>query len=525
MRLDIAGWEKVLAGLVIVWLLVLHLYCFSSAGALWRDEANSVQQAQLPGWTNVWESLKFDSFPALYPSFLRLWCIWTWGCHDGGLRLLGLLVGLCILGSLWIAGRRAGGGVPMVCLVLIAADPVFISECDSIRPYGIGILFLLWTFTIFADYLVRPSVVSLAGGCLAAVLAVQSGYVNALFVAVLSLCAAAVAAWQGERRGLWLYGLPGFAAAVSLIPYIRVLGEAQGWASMLHSRIEWASFFQGYVKAHTTFYVLVWTGFCLLALLSIVGHWQDRADTRIFHRPVAAFVLSAALGSLLVQTLFLEVVGVPPFPRYFLPAALLLALALEALLARARPAVRVLACAAALLVTMAPTWSWLAQRHTNVDLVAAVLEQRAGANDLVVISPWFLHTSFQRYYLGGTEWITVPALDRYPMMRYDLIKNAISHPGADVLLERRLEDILTRRGAIWFVSQRVWTNLDRLEAPERPGTVAAPNGAAYVRFRSYWERDIEYRLRACCRRTDVPLPAAGRVWDEEDLMLTRWEPR
>ncbi len=519
------GWEKALAGFVIAWLLLLHLCCFSSAGALWRDEANSVQQSQLPGWAGVWNSLRFDSFPALYPSLLRLWCSSEWGRTDHGLRFLGLLTGLCILCSLWIAGRRAGGRMPLVSLILFAADPILVSEGDSIRPYGISILFLIWTFVFFMEYLTKPAALVLAGASLAAVLAVQSGYANAPFVAVLSLCAAGVALRQGERRGLWFFFVPGFAAAVSLIPYARVLHQAQGWAAILHSNIDWNSFFESYLRAHSTVYPLVWAGFSLLAMALLVGHWRDRPGTRLLQRPLTVFVLWTALASSVVQILFVEVIGVPPFPRYFLPGALLVALACEALLAPARPAIRVLAVSTALLVTAAPTWSWLTQRHTNVDSVAAVLEREAGPEDLVVISPWFLHPSFQRYYRGGTEWITVPELDHFPMMRYDLVKNAILYPDASDRLELQLRNALAREGAIWFVSQRVWTNLDRREAPERPPVPVAPDGADYVRFRSYWERDIEYRLRACCRRIDVPVSAVGRVCDEEDLVLTRWERR
>ena len=141
-----------------------------------------------------------------------------------------------------------------------------------------------------------------------------------------------------------------------------------------------------------------------------------------------------------------------------------------------------------------------------------------------MISPWFLHTSFQRYYGGAVEWCTVPNLDPYPMMRYDLVRDAIIRGDSLHSVGHRINGALDRGGVIWFIAQRAWVHLDRREAPEPPPKVDIPRGQDYARFRSYWERDVEFRLAGCCRVAEAGPPPHCRVWEEEDLILTRWSP-
>ena len=522
MRLEGRVCEKAPVVLVLSWIVLLHLWCFYSAGALWRDESNSILQARLPRWEMIWASLEFDSFPILYPAALRLWSALPLGCGDLSLRLFGLCTGLVVLASIWVIGRLTSGHVPLICFALVAADPVLISEGDSIRPYGISMLCLLWAFGFFTRYVSRPSALSLSYAALASVLAVQASYINALFIGVFCMCAALIAARRDTRSDNWKVFLPGLAAAVSLLPYTKTLRNGSTWASLLHSRIDWYSFLQRYLKAHSPVYLTIWLVSVLFIVFMIFKGRRDQRGRQGPRSTTTAYTILTAVVCAIVLTLFVEATGVPPFPRYFLPGAILLALALESVIADVRPGAKGIVTVAALLVAAVPTWNWLSQRHTNMDRVTAVIEQSARPGDLIVISPWFLHTSFQRYYGGAVEWCTVPDLDRYPMMRYDLVKNAIIRGGSQEKVSQRLHAALDRGGAVWFIAQRAWVQLDRHEAPEPLPRVSVPRGQDYVSFRSYWERDIEFRLRACCQGVEAGLPHRGQAWEEEDLILTRW---
>src|SRR6266545_2090366 len=93
--------DRGLATLLTIWAVILHAAFFVSAGALWRDEANSIQQACPPGFEDVWRSLGYDSFPILYPALLRIWSSHLWTASDVGLRLLGFIAGLANLATFW----------------------------------------------------------------------------------------------------------------------------------------------------------------------------------------------------------------------------------------------------------------------------------------------------------------------------------------------------------------------------------------------------------------------------------------
>ncbi len=154
--------------------------------------------------------------------------------------------------------------------------------------------------------------------------------------------------------------------------------------------------------------------------------------------------------------------------------------------------------------------------------LSAVLNREVSDKDLVLISPWFLHPSFQRYYRGGAAWATVPVLAHHPMMRYDLVKEAILQPEDSGGVQAKISAALERRGKIWLVSQRPWTSLNRMEAPEPPPVPRRPTGEDYIRYRSYWEREAEFRLRQGLVAETVEFGSSGRTWREEDLLLTRW---
>src|SRR5438477_6895762 len=82
----------------------LHLVFFKNAGALWRDEINSVNIATLSSISDVWKHIEFDSFPIFWLVVLRAWSVLT-GASDFFYRLLGLGIGITVLTALWFNAR------------------------------------------------------------------------------------------------------------------------------------------------------------------------------------------------------------------------------------------------------------------------------------------------------------------------------------------------------------------------------------------------------------------------------------
>src|ERR1700690_164475 len=84
-----------MATLLGVWLHVVYL---THAGALWRDEAGGGQLANLTDLSLKWRVGR-DSFPVFFFALVRVWSALGLGGSDFGLRFLGLLIGLGVLGA------------------------------------------------------------------------------------------------------------------------------------------------------------------------------------------------------------------------------------------------------------------------------------------------------------------------------------------------------------------------------------------------------------------------------------------
>ncbi len=515
--------EKLIAVALLSWAALLNLRFFVSAGPLWRDEANSVSQACLPGWSRVLDSLQYDSFPILYPGILRAWTSVFSPGSDLALRTMGLLTGLALLISICLVCRLFGSRTPVVVLVLVGVDPIMISEACSIRPYGLTLVALLWAFASHGMCLTRPSWRWLLVASLSSVAAVQLSYSSAFFVAAFGLAAAGSAAWQGNLRLASRLTIPGAIAALTLLPYLPVLERAGSWVVLLHYRVDWTQFFAAYVKEHTVVQLLAWIIF--LALACFAFSFRSRGGVTSQSGVAAArYAVSAAILGLVFQVLLVQFMEVPPFPRYFLPMLLFVGIALQLVLERRPHPTHAAFVILALLLTAWPGWTWLGLRRTNMDQVAQVLGREVRHGDLVVLSPWFLHPGFQRYYAGSADWITVPQLPPSPITRYDLFMKAMFRDDPVGGLSSRLSQTLGKGGRVWLLHQEIGYVPERGHPPEAPSQPSTVSGEDYVRYRSYWEREIWFLLRSCCRPQEFPVSGSRRVWEEERLQLTLWHP-
>ena len=104
----------------------------SRAGALWRDEVNTLQLAAWPSVREICDALQYDSFPVLSSLALpRLGSQPAGDETDFGLRAFGFTVGIAILAALWLDARLKGISVPLLSMPLFALSPAG----DSIRRF------------------------------------------------------------------------------------------------------------------------------------------------------------------------------------------------------------------------------------------------------------------------------------------------------------------------------------------------------------------------------------------------------
>jgi hypothetical protein len=132
------------------------------------------------------------------------------------------------------------------------------------------------------------------------------------------------------------------------------------------------------------------------------------------------------------------------------------AAAADVALGRALKARRLEAPAAMILVALSAAhlfiaWGALARRQTNVDEIAARIRKQARPGDLVLVSPWYLSLTFNRYYDGPVAWRTVPALEEKRIHRFDLMKQAMQTPEIIDASVVAVDSTLRAGGTIWLV--------------------------------------------------------------------------
>ena len=521
----LARTEQALALLATGVAVALHVRLFVCAGPLWRDEINTVAVAAQPTLAATWRLLERESFPVLPYVLLRVWSGLRLGT-DSGLRAFGLIVGLSTVAALWWSRRRFGAAPPLLALVLFALNPVVVRWGDSVRGYGLGQLAVVLAFPLVFAAVRRPRPLTAGLAVLAAVAAVQTVYQNSVLVLAICVGGAALAcAWGRPRRAALALGI-GAAAALSLLPYLGVMERARAFRLIGVEGATAGHLASVFWRALGAEIGLGWPG-RLRALGWIVGAAAALATVAL-RSPAPSRRRMPALYALMVlgiavpaQLLFLLHVGFPTTPWYSLSLLALMAVALEAMLQIASPAVRRgrLVLAVAILVLATPSaFESLGLRQTNVDLAAAALAD-ASRDDFVVVSPWFLGVSFNRYYTGAAPWATIPPLADTSVHRTDLLARQLQAEDPVGPLLARIETTLRAGHRVYWVGLPAPSVA---QAPPRLPPLAGPvDGRAQGIYCANWTLQAAATLKEHGGETQpVPLPPhrppqpyeRARVW-------------
>jgi hypothetical protein len=165
-------------------------------------------------------------------------------------------------------------------------------------------------------------------------------------------------------------------------------------------------------------------------------------------------------------------------------------------------------------------------RQTNIDLIAARLNQAAGKGDLIVVSPCHSGISFYRYYCRAARWATVPPLDFLKFHRYDLIKTQMmardqTQPVTPVMAAA----LAALRGGhrVWLVSDlRLLPHGSSLPLP--PPAPSQEWGWREGLYSRSWTAMAQTYLRATAHRAQkVPVTLRGQVSRYEDLQVWMFE--
>ena len=509
--------ERAVAGLLTALVVSLHVLRACSAGPLWRDEAAAMSVSQM-SLDELLRYFQFEAFPPLFPLTLRAYTGLA-GSGDGALRVFGLAVGLLVVAGLWLNARWLRRDVPLVSLMLVGPSATFLVFGDSIRGYGLGAVFIVSTFVCFGRLSMQPSAGNRVAALVSAVLSVQYLLANAVLLLAIGTSAAAVR-WHraGWRQGMVPLGI-GALAGLSFLPHVPSYLSGDEWNVVFREDIGLAGMARRFATAASSPAPAMGAVWAAAALATVGGcgwlaqRWRHVAAAE---RSLVAYALSTSFLALAGTAVFLKILRYPTPDWYYIALLAVLACALDAAAgvvarqARGPRLARLLTLAVAFLLTP-PAVAQVRERMTNLDLVAAVLRERARPRDFILVAPWPLGVSFRRYYDGATPWETLPPMQDLRTHRYDLLMAQMRLPDPLAPLRARIAETLQAGGRVWLVGG--------LEAPPPgaapPRLAPAPHDPAgwsegpYAR--SWSMQMVDFLRRHRKEGAVVVLPDAGPV--------------
>ncbi|PYL27660.1 MAG: hypothetical protein DMF39_10540 [Verrucomicrobia bacterium] len=479
-RIPTLGTETAAALIGTVFSAMLLVLTAMNAGPLWRDETNTFNLAHMPSLRDLWNNLPFDSCPLLWLFVLR-------GCgmlgltnHDIGIRILGLFVGLFFLASLWLCQHSIGGRAPTLSIALLGGLPAFISIVGANRAYGLASCLLVLSFGTIWRILDSPTKSRILSAGFICLLFTQCLYYDVVFLGAMLAAGALVAIRRRHWKILWTMAGIGLVAGASLLiylptfhrlpeylpfwrsPFFRAATIWNGFGDVLAARSSASN------AAANSPQVWIWIALMLAGIIvavvmqrTSVGQTSkakiasnsaapERTDLALFCVTSVIFGIVGYFGYLLKLQFFMQ-------PWYYVEILILCAISLDGILSAGWPEFRPWGLARvgflALMMTLnaAPAWVEAHTRRSNVDVVAAFLSHNARAGDLIVMQDAWEGITFNRYYRGQAQWLTVPPIDSHDVHRIDLVMPEMNQPEAMTPVLHAITNTLASGSHVWVV--------------------------------------------------------------------------
>jgi hypothetical protein len=268
----------------------------------------------------------------------------------------------------------------------------------------------------------------------------------------------------------------------------------------------------------------VWAAFFLAALGAGVVQLATRSGSGT-SAPVDRcwFAALTMLGALLGFIVYVKWAGYLS-AWHFLSVLGLAGLCIDTLLAELADfprlrAYRLAGVIVAALVLLPPAWRETQVRATNVDRAAENLASSARAGDLIVVNPWNISISFQRYYTGKVSWVSIPAMSGISFHRYDFLKREMMTPDPLQPLLDQIAKTLKEGNQVWLVGHVYFPR----EGSGPPVLKSAPQEGFWsdAIYTTGWSFQEGYFLRAHARVADLVGTPSGQVVSPEDVSLLR----
>ena len=479
--------EFAAAILMTLFLIVVHTRLLLHTSPLWRDEVNSVYVATAPSLKEFLNSLVLDPFPILFVAVLRIWVGLGFGSSDFDLRVLGFLIGTALLGAIWVSCRMIDKErwAPLWPLAIFAFSPATLFEGDSLRAYGLGLIWIVMSFGLVWRLTFRPWRLGTAiAAAIVGLLAVQSLYLNSLIL--FATCFAGILV--SLRRRQWWPAVVilsvGLIAALSLLPYARIMRSAYEHLALQSEPRTISGEIPSLISSHlfsrsSVMLVCILVFSCGLITVSVPRLRQSLfASIKGGGDPLLFAVIVVLVGAIMTFG-FLLGSGLHS-SRYRRPLMAATSLSIHVAYTTRRKNIGLtlanLIGSGLTAAAFVPGSYHLSElRRTNCDLAAGVVAKSAGQDDLVIVTRFTHAPTFQRYYHGMAPWTSVPAVGDHLQHRGYLARAEMMNPDAiqDILL--RIESKLKARHKVFLVGRFRLSELHQLP----PVAIAPQSGRAW----------------------------------------------
>jgi hypothetical protein len=507
----------------------LHVVFAIQAGALWRDEVNSLELATVRTFSEMWMNLDYDSFPALFFLVLRPFAGVPASVSDAQLRVFGVVIGLLVLGALWLNARVFRIGVPLISIALVGFNPMLVRYGDSIRAYGLGTLLILLALAAIWKVVEAPTPRRVGLAALAALLSVQCLYHNAILLFAICLGAVAVGLRRRQPKCVFLVLTIGAVAAISLLPYLPIIRRVGAWNFQFKAPINF-QFLWGKLSETlgSPIGAAVWAWVLLFAFAAGAGFWAlcRRSDGQAAEsRDRLLFLWVTLLVGAAGYAAFLRLLGYVTQPWYYVVVLIFAALCLDLIFASLRGGSLpvLLRSAFALLfvgAAVGPAWGAIQARQTNIDVISTQLQSVAAPDDLILINTWNYGIPFRRYYRGSTSIATIPPIEDLRFHRCDLVKRQMMSPDPLAPVLQKMEETLRSGHTIWLIGGLDFVAPGK-EPPATPPGYDGPNGWVGGNFYATWALQAGYLVQIHAPHLErVRVPLAQPVARYENLPLS-----
>jgi hypothetical protein len=526
-----------------------------NAGPLWRDETNTFNLAHMPSLRDIWNDLPFDSCPLL-------WLLVVRGCgmlgltnDDMGIRIVGLVVGLFFLASLWLCQLSIGGRAPTLSIALLGGLPALIFIVGANRAYGLAGCLLVLSFGTIWRILESPTKSRILSAGFICLLFAQCIYYDMIFLGAMLAAGALVAIRRQHWKILWTMAGIGLVAGASLLIYLPAFRRVPEYLPFWRSpSFQAATLWNGLGDAlaarssanhdaSNSPQVWIWIGL-LLAGITVAVIMQRTGVRRTSKAKVASNSANPERSDLALFCVTSVVVGIVGYfgyllklqffmqPWYYVEILILCAISLDGILTTGWPKFRPWGLARvgflAMMMTLnaGPAWAEAHTRRSNVDVVADFLSHNAKAGDLIVIQDAWEGITFNRYYRGQAQWISVPPIDSHEVHRIDLIMAKMNQPETMTPVLHAITNTLTSSQRVWVVgSIRIarWKNAPPGPTPLPPLPSAMPTRWWGGKYLYWWNQQVTTLLLDHAQQGKAETIAAlGPVNHLENVSVVRF---